>query len=448
MPPTGWLNDPNAVCQIGGTYHLYYQYSPYDPKGDLKYWGHYTSSDLVHFEDHGLALLPDQPYDLHGVYSGSAFIEEGIIHYFYTGNVKHLGEHDYIRSGREQNTIYAISRDGGYTIEKQKVVIRAKDYPENMSNHIRDPKVRKKGDTYYMILGARDLESKGQILVYESKNLCDWKYHGIFCGPIEEMGYMWECPDFFELNGQEVLLFSPQGISPNGFEFQNVYQAGYYLGAVKWEEVTFEPTTPFKELDRGFDFYAPQTFRDEQGRQILWGWMGMPDADYTNPTVSAGWQHAMALPRVLSFENNRLYQRPHEAYQKLRGESTLWQGTLKEGEKQLFLGEVSELICKLEEVQTLQLTIKGDTTLSYDRQSKLLTLALNEAGYGRKKRVIEVEALTQLHLFVDRSSLEVFINDGEDVMTTRMYPKIGEDAIEIKGQAKLQTQYWLLDSES
>ncbi|MBM9833474.1 glycoside hydrolase family 32 protein, partial [Enterococcus faecalis] len=111
------------------------------------------------------------------VYSGSAFIENDAIHFFYTGNVKHPGDHDYTFSGREQNTVHVISKDG-YTVEKQEVVIPHEDYPEGFTDHIRDPKVFAHEDTYYMLLGARTLKNEGKILIYESTDLNEWTYRG------------------------------------------------------------------------------------------------------------------------------------------------------------------------------------------------------------------------------------------------------------------------------
>lgn len=443
MPPTGWLNDPNGVCQIDGTYHLYYQYSPYDPAGGLKYWGHYTSEDLVHFKDEGLALLPDQPYDIHGVYSGSAFIEEGVVHYFYTGNVKHLGEHDYISSGREQNTIHAVSYDGGMTIEKKSVVIHADDYPKEYSNHVRDPKVRKIADTYYMILGARNRQDEGLAILYRSKDLTNWTYHGPYLGPLLGMGYMWECPDFFELDNKEVLILSPQGVEPDGLLYQNIYQSGYYLGEMDKNHVAFSPESEFVELDRGFDFYAPQTFIDDHGQRIMWAWMGLPDAAYDNP-LDIGWQHAMTLPRVLTVENNRLIQRPHPHYKVLRKEEDKRKLVLTHDAYEYFNGLSSELLITFDEVTNLTLTIQKDVTVTFDCASKLLILSLGKAGRGRKTRSIQLDKLTTLQCFIDHSSLELFINDGEYVMTTRMYPNVDEKKVELTGEAKGQVTHWLL----
>ena len=143
MPPVGWLNDPNGLCQFQGIYHAFFQYSPFNAEGGVKMWGHYTSKDMIKWEYQGTALYPDQPFDCHGVYSGSAFIEDGKMYLYYTGNVKlEDGEYDYIRTGREGNTVLVITEDGK-TFGKKKELMRNSDYPDDLTCHVRDPKVWK-----------------------------------------------------------------------------------------------------------------------------------------------------------------------------------------------------------------------------------------------------------------------------------------------------------------
>lgn len=445
QPPTGWLNDPNGVCQVDGVYHLYYQYSPIQPEKGLVYWGHKTSTDLVNFEDQDIFLYPDQPFDCHGVYSGTTFYKDGVHHIFYTGNVKHEGDHDYDFSGREQNTIHMTSKDG-FKIDSREVVIPYDAYPKGFSQHIRDPKIFEKNNQYYMILGGRTLENKGAVLVYESEDLEEWSYKSLLLDEIENMGYMWECPDFFTLNGKDVFLFSPQGVEQQKHEFANVYQSGYFIGEMEWDSLTFTPTHSFVELDRGFDFYAPQTFEDESGRRILWGWMGLPDTDYENPTVQYGWQHAMTMPRELCIEDGKLKQKPLPEYQSLRKEEYRFDGEI-DGEftdRQLS-GEVYELLVSREKSeQSLSICLRQDTVLSFDKG--LLTLSHGASGYGRTERSIELESVEQLQIFSDTSSLEIFINDGEHVMTTRLYPQEGQNGIAISGNEYITIQKWNLEN--
>ena len=112
QPPVGWLNDPNGLCVYGGQYHAFFQYSPFDVNGGVKHWGHAVSTDLLHWEQLPVMLYPDEPFDCHGAYSGSALVEDGTMYLYYTGNVKHPGNFDYIKEGRGHNVCLAVSRDG------------------------------------------------------------------------------------------------------------------------------------------------------------------------------------------------------------------------------------------------------------------------------------------------------------------------------------------------
>ena len=299
MAPIGWINDPNGLCQFNDEYHVFYQYSPLEAKGGMKFWGHFVSKDLVHFQERDIAIYPDVKEDKDGVYSGSAFVKDDTMYFFYTGNVKHDGEHDYILTGREQNVILVTSKDGIEFSEK-KILLRNSDFPENMSLHVRDPKVWEEDGTYYMVLGARGKDDKGYVLLYKSSDLYNWTLHSVPAGGEENMGYMWECPDLFYVDGKTVFMFSPQGLKADGFKYNNVYQSGYAFGNFVNDKKELKLGN-FVELDRGFDFYAPQTFEDTKGRRIMIGWMGVPDAiEHKNPTVENYWQHQLTLPKELN----------------------------------------------------------------------------------------------------------------------------------------------------
>ena len=442
MPETGWLNDPNGAIQQDGTYHIYYQYVPETPHGGATHWGHMTSKDMVHFKQEPIFLSPTEAYDRDGVYSGSGIEKDGKLHFFYTGNVKKEGDHDYIFSGREQNVVHVVSPDG-FEIERREVVIPHEDFPEGFSDHIRDPKLLEKDGHYYMVLGGRTADNKGSILVYDSPDLEEWTYYGTLLDGDEDEGYMWECPDFFELGDDDILILSPQGILPEKYRFDNPHAAGYLIGSTDWNTVKFQPETAFQEFDRGFDFYAPHTFEDDQGRRIMWSWMGIGDTmpEYTNPTIARGWQHALALPRELSIENGKLYQRPLVEYEVLRRNKTKRQ--IADADD--LSGEVYELLIQLEESKDFYLKLRQDTELIFEE--KVLTLKHRKSGYGRRKRMTQVEEVTQLQIFVDTSSIEIFVNDGEFVLTTRVYPDAGQDTIALQTDAKGTVTYWDLEKE-
>lgn len=448
MPATGWLNDPNGTCQFKGTYHLYHQYVPENAKGGAPHWAHKTSKDMVRFTEEEIFLSPEHEYEKDGVYSGSAFVKDDEIHYFYTGNVKKVGDYDYIFNGREQNTIHAVSKDG-FTLKSQELIIKHDDYPDDYTDHIRDPKVFEKDGMYYMLLGTRRKDHRGELILYRSSDLYTWVYHGVLLGKIEKMGYMWECPDFFELNGKSVVLFSPQGLDKKAHQFQNVYQTGFYIGKTDWKKIEFQPEISFKELDYGFDFYAPQTFEDESGRRILWGWMGLGDTnpEYVNPTVNRGWQHALTLPRELSIENGRLKQRPLPEYQTIRKEEKTFEiDVSKEYQNEDLTCEISELFLHFVEVEDgFEIHLRQDTIIRYSKG--ILSMTHGISGAGRSFRTVKIGRLKQLHIFSDTSSLEIFINEGDYVMSSRVYPEQGENQVVFKGNAQLKVNKWDLKKQ-
>lgn len=412
MPPTGWLNDPNGLIQHNDTYHIYYQYTPFYAGWGTKIWGHYTTKDWLSFNEEEPFLYPDTDSDRDGAYSGCAIVKDNQFHYFYTGNVKLQDQdYDYIMNGREQNTIHIIS-DDGFHYSKKTIALTNNDYPNNMSCHVRDPKVYKKDNCYYMVLGARDELDIGCALIYQSKNLLSWQFVKRLDAK-QDAGFMWECPDIFTVNHQDILLTCIQGLKHQKHLYQNIFSNGYFtIGAN-------DELGKFNEIDFGFDFYACQTFEDKHGRRILIGWMGLPDeAGYNNkPTSKNGWIHALTMPRELHYKNNHLYQTPLEEMKKLRKK----QITLSFSKKQEWISEnsVFELSLSSSSFDTLELYLRDDVKLIY--KNNLLSLKLGASGCGRKERYLELNKLTDITVFSDTSSLEIFINNGQYTMTTRVY---------------------------
>lgn len=419
MPPVGWLNDPNGLSYHNGEYHVFFQYSPECATGGLKQWGHYKSKDLLNWDYMGTPLLSDQPFDCHGAYSGCGFSEEGTFYLFYTGNVKHPGDYDYIHNGRGSNTILAELNETNQVMKKT-CVLSNEQYPKEYTCHIRDPKVWKQGKQYYMVLGARDKKDQGNVLVYQSNNKYDWKLVNIIASD-EPFGYMWECPDVLFLGEHTLLSVSPQGVEADGIQYENRYQSGYYF--VEGDVTEDCHVVGFQEWDRGFDFYAPQTFVDEKGRCILIGWMGMPDCEpeYTNPTIHKGWQHALTIPRVITTKGKNVLQQPVEELKQLRtNEQTIQNGeaTTNKESYELYVDSIQSHDCTI--------TISDAVVFQYNQSEQLASLRfLNNMGAGRTKRSVKLEYCNNIRVFVDRSSIEVFMNDGEEVFSTRFYPVDG-----------------------
>lgn len=419
MPPVGWLNDPNGLCQFNGVYHAFFQYSPFNAEGGVKMWGHYTSDNMLDWEYQGTALYPDQPFDCHGVYSGSALVEDGKMYLYYTGNVKlEDGDYDYIRTGREGNTVLVTSEDGIH-FDHKKQLMRNTDYPDDLTCHVRDPKVWKEQDTYYMVQGARTKEDVGQILIFTSKDKVNWKFRSRIESE-EPFGYMWECPDYFTLDGKKILSASVQGLEGGIWEERNVYQSGYF--EVEGDVLSSYKLGEYKLWDYGFDYYAPQSFETEDGRRIHISWMGMPDCEaYTNPTIADGWQHCFTLPREVFVKDGKIRQRP-----------------------------VRELESKEEIIENTENNLKADSCMTYDLkinkiQKNQFRIALAEkllleyadgrfrmhftdnrktcVSAGRDCRYVETDKVENIRIIADLSSVEVFVNDGEYVFSTRYYPE-------------------------
>lgn len=447
MPPQGWMNDPNGLCRFQGVYHVFFQYSPESPKGGNKSWGHYTSRDLIHWTYEGEPLKPDKDFDRDGVFSGNAFLQNEKMYLYYTGNVEQDGVHDYVHTGREANTILVTSEDGEHFSEKQCLMTNA-DYPAEYTCHIRDPKVWKQDGRFYMIQGGRLIGDKGAVLIFQSEDLVHWKFYKDITTEYD-FGFMWECPDYFVLpakseenmetfgvsetiSGEEkslqgILSLSPQGLAAQEYCYQNIYQSGYFL--VQGDILDRPSLGEFIEWDMGFDFYAPQTFVDEKGRRILIGWAGLADEEYDNePTIRTGWQHALTVPRELSWKNGRVYQNPVEELKQLRLSASYF----KSGEEVCLMGEKEgrkayEIWMEISAAEGFRVNFdQMESGLCLHYEAGVFTMEFygeraEEIGRGRKVRRVLLEKLKDCRILLDTSLVEIYLNHGEVVLTSRYY---------------------------
>lgn len=414
MPLSGWMNDPNGLCYYKGNYHVFHQHSPLDANRGEMFWGHFSSPDMINWKKHQTFLYPVDSWDVNGVYSGSALAEEDGMYLYYTGNVKHPGDYDYIYEGRGHNVGLAICKDGDMP-DCNRCILMNKDYPDDMSCHVRDPKVWKQDGKYYMVLGARTKDDVGELLIFESEDKYEWKHINVIKTP-QKMGYMWECPDIFCLDGQWIVMTSPQGMKSHDYIGQNVYSCGYFplYGDFRGEYELGE----YYEADAGFDYYAPQSFLAPDGRRIVIGWLGMPDADYTNPTADNLWQHCLSIPRQLHWENGKLYARPIDELKKLRKNEYAFDC---KDNIELKVNRYCELTFN-NRGESLDISIGDGVSISW--RDGLVRLLMNEkVGFGRTERILKLDDLKMIHIFIDASSIEVFYNDGEYTMSTRFYPE-------------------------
>lgn len=443
MPKRGWLNDPNGAVYFKGTYHVYHQYVPDNPKGGATHWGHKTSKDLVHFKEEPVFLSPGKCFDKDGVYSGGAMKLGDQIHFFYTGNVKKEGDYDYLYNGRDKNVVHVVSSDG-YSIDQRHVIIPHEDFPPGFTSHIRDPKVFQHGNLFYMILGGRKLDNTGAVLLFESEDLDHWDYKGNLLEGNEDQGYMWEAPDLVEFGDQAVLLFSPQGIRANHNSFLNPHSAGYLVGRMDWDSLQFIPKGPIKELDQGFDFYAPHTF-DDGHRTIMWAWMGVSDSspEYIYPTVNRGWQHCLTMPRLLELKGDRLLQKPLQEYENIRTNRLEIQNTKKIAYGDIVGNSYEFDLDFVDQPSHFTLDLLEDTRLAYKEGT--LTLNHGPSGYGRRSRQLDLDSISHLQIFVDHSSLEIFVNHGEAVFSSRVFPGTKENKMVFDSDTAANLLYWVLE---
>ena len=268
---------------------------------------------------------------------------------------------------------------------------------------------------------------------------------------------MWECPDYFELADQGVLLFSPQGMEPEGDAYHNIYQSGYLVGEpLDFATGEFQVTEAFNELDRGFDFYAPQTMTDPQGRQLLVGWLGLPGVDCV--TDAFGWAHCLTIPRELSLQNGKLYQRPVPELAALRGKAVAKEMKL-ENETLLakeFSARTYELKATFKDIKGTRVGLafrKGAeeaTYFYYDLAAKKLVFDRSQSGksvtdeYGTVRRCAFSEEALEIRLFMDESSVEIFVNDGLEVFTARIYSQSDHNHVQFfaDGQASVTATQW------
>lgn len=416
-PPKGLLNDPNGLVHYNGNYHVFFQWNQTDTTHQSKSWGHVTTEDFVHWKAHKPALEPTDWYDKDGCYSGSAVVFEEKLYLFYTGNVR--GEN----GERNSYQCLAVSEDGIH-FEKKGPVLQ---HPiKGYTAHVRDPKVwQGKNGNWWMVLGAQQENLTGDALVYQSTNLVDWTLSGSLVDEPITLGYMWECPDILKFTEKDVFTFSPQGLEAEEEKYRNIFQSGYFTGRFLENGKFVKDDQPFKEMDNGFDFYAPQSFIDDTGRTIMYGWVGVmePEVEAAVPTRKQGWLHALTVPRELYYENEKLIQYPLAETTNLRETSpTIIKSTKNEA---IPLSSVQQdiLIEWSSAATDFVITLRNEIDIHYQAKTKKLTVTrTNWKTLAREERTTFLtRELMELRLLVESSLIELFLNKGEEVFTLRYF---------------------------
>ncbi|MGK9185556.1 sucrose-6-phosphate hydrolase [Priestia filamentosa] len=427
QPPHGLLNDPNGFTFYNGKYYLFYQWFPFGAVHGMKHWYQVESEDLVNWKDKGATIFPEYDHESHGVFSGSGIVKDDLLYLFYTGNKRDENWN------RHASQCLAVMNTENELSKLEEPIISGQ--PNGYTDNFRDPKVWKDEDGYYMIVGAERENHTGCVLLYYSTDLCKWDFRGELKTDQQQFGHMWECPDLFQIDGEDVLLISPQGLEPDGEHYHNVHNSGCFIGKLDLKKMRFYGGA-FQELDAGFDFYAPQTTLAPDGRRILVGWMGLPDTTY--PSDTDMWANCLTIPREIRIKNGKIYQNPVKELTRKRKIMDEWQGTLNQQEVMLdqFSGKTFELICDItveKGTAGVKLRVGEDeeTLLYLDTEKEKIVFDRTKSGvpvatqYGTIRKTAYHEKAISFQIFMDISSVEIFINEGECVFTSRIFPKQG-----------------------
>ena len=427
--PAGWINDPNGFSVYDGRIHLFYQYNPYAREWGPMHWGHSVSTDMIHWEQLPAALAPDQEYDKIGCFSGSAIEADGKHVLVYTGVTKVKMEDQ--SEQERQNQCIAFGDGKDYVKYEKNPVVTGDMLPENCSRiDFRDPKIWKENDTYYLIVGSKDNQQIGQVVLCSSKDLKEWKFETILASnETGKIGTMWECPDFFPLGDKRVLICSPQNMKAEKYEFHNGHNSVYFAGDYDSETHSFVKKEPHP-LDYGMDFYAPQTTELPDGRRIMIAWMKSWDACVIPD--SQDWQGMMTLPRELELKDGRIWQKPVREIEKYRKNLCKYERIEIVGETTLagVEGRTIDLTVTLENGDFTTFSTKlaandeYETNFTYHKECGMLEIDRTYCGVTkdivcvRKIKISDPDGLKTMRFILDRQSIELFINDGQQVATT------------------------------
>ncbi len=445
-PPLGWMNDPNGFHFSSRGAELFYQCYPYDASWGSMHWGHAHSEDLIKWEDDPIALAPDESYDCDGVFSGGAIYEEGKTTLLYTA----------VSPGKQQQAI-ATSSDGIHFSKSTKnpVISSIMSPKDGLVSDFRDPAFMKIGDTYYALLGSKLKTAGGQVVLYKASSVeGPYEYVGDVYSSEITGGGLFECPDYETIDGQGVLIASPQFLSSSQMgEYQNIHSCTYQLGTLDFSSATFqgEKKDDLVEFDKGFDFYAATCSKDSKGRTILVAWMNMWSRPY--PSANEGYAGSLTLPRSLSFHDGRIYQSPVEEIENYRTNETklddfnLADETL---DAPSFAGRRKEISFELDASAMssgksgvrffsdtehyMELGFDKSTGLLYlDRRNMTVSMDGGNSASGqdgiRYAKIEDPSNPIKIRMFLDNSSVEVFVNDGAFTMTSTCYPKEDDDGV-------------------
>ena len=464
-PPNHWMNDPNGLVYAGGVYHLFYQYNPYGSVWGPMHWGHAISRDRIHWKNLPIALFPDR----HGtIFSGSAVVDSKNTSGFGTAKNPPLvaiftynqqfGEHQTVGQ-QDEGIAYSLDQGSTWVKFAGNPVLRDPGHPD-----FRDPKVFWYAPRHIWIM---TLAVHDHVGIYSSPDLKHWVHESDFGVGFGAHGGVWECPDLIELPvvGESVkkaaLLVSVNPGGPNGGSATQ-----YFIGKFDGHRFTPDaspvgmPITEPHWIDYGADDYAGSTWsgaKHGDSRVVFIGWMS--NWEYSNAVPTQGWRGAMTVPRELNLVKAsgafELRSRPVSELDALRAvHSSIGPRTVS-GPVDLTAGLEGnngllelDLSLKTGNSETVELTFSNaqhqQTTFTIDKSRRRYVINRSASGvtnFAKTFPALQIAPMTgtgeqvTLRAFLDRSSLELFINDGETVLTTTFFPSTPYNKIILSADA-------------
>ena len=438
----GWINDPNGFSRYGDKYHLFYQYHPYTNHWGPMHWGHSTSEDLIKWEQLPCALAPDEEYDKDGCFSGSAIeLEDGKLLLMYTSVIKKEDNDGQVRDYQQQS----VAIGDGVDFEKvsSNPVISTEMIPADGDKHdFRDPKIVKFEGKYYCFVINRHPDGSGQILVYESDDALTWSFNKVLDRSDNQVGRIWECPDYFQLDDKKVLIVSPQetqGKGENIFPgFNNFFLVGEGKEFLDFDRQAVQP------IDLGTDFYAAQTIETPDGRRVMIAWMqNWETVNYGNDFHD--YYSTMTIPRQLFIKDGYVYQMPIGELENYRiNEVSINDVRVKE--KQSFdgvKGRTIDLNLKIRKVDSKDYTFTMKLAKNDAFETKLIvdskrgTIKLDRKNSGARISALSEREFPvdfedgeiNLRIIMDRFTLEVFVNNGKQAASMKIDTDLKADEI-------------------
>ena len=438
---TGWINDPNGFSWYGDEAHLFYQANPFGKEPGQICWGHAVTKDFVHWTYLPCAMAPSESYDADGCFSGSALtLPDGRHLLMYTGNRKtDAGEYRQIQC-------LAVGDGTDYRKYEKNPVLSSEDVPDGGSViDFRDPKILEEDGRYKALVANRAADGTGAILVYESEDAFSWRYGGTLLAGGGRLGKMWECPDLFSLDGTDILLFSVQMIRGDDPAFSPGHGAVWTYGRYEKDKNRFLPKGG-GQIDHGIDFYAPQTLLLPDGRRIMTAWMQnwetcgccREDLDFNGQ---------MIFPREITFRDGKLLQEPVRELETLYGARTAYEEVRLEKESRLpgIGGRTIDLKMTLQPAEgsdrigrtfiTLAAKDNIQTMLEIDPELSRVCVDRTRSGSPYdivNRRTIPVrfpKGEIKLRVLLDRFSMELFVNEGEQAASFLLGSPEGADEI-------------------